>query len=81
MTDDDDRRKEQLLGEIADVHDAYVELMNERLGEVGRRELELYFTIVGKLVARLEDRDKSIRQSAQEVFAEVAALVMAELRR
>lgn len=78
---DDPSIHDHLLDEIADTHERFVELMNERLREVERRELELYLGILGKLVAKLEQRDKSLRSSAQEMFGEVASLVMAELAR
>ena len=78
---DDDSKKEDLLGQIADVHDTFVELMNERLPEVGERKLELYLGVFGRLVAKLEQKDKPLRVTAQEVFAETASRVMAELKR
>ena len=73
--------KDHLLDQIADVHEHFIDLMNQRLPEMGQRELELYFGVLGKLVAKLEQRDKPLRTSAQEVFADVASLVMAELGR
>lgn len=78
---DDEAMKEHLLGQIADVHETFVELMNERLPEVGQRELELYLGVFGRLVAKLEQKDKPLRVTAQEVFAEAATRVMAELKR
>jgi hypothetical protein len=77
----DDAMKEHLLEQIADMHEHFVELMNSRLPEMGQRELELYLGVLGKLVAKLEQRDKPLRASAQELFAEVAAIVMTELGR
>lgn len=73
--------KDHLLDQIADVHEHFVDLMNQRLPEVGQRELELYFGVLGKLVAKLEERDKPLRTSAQELFGDVASLVMTELGR
>ncbi len=78
---EDHAMKDHLLDQIADVHEHFVDLMNQRLPEAGQRELELYLGIVGKLVAKLEKKDKSLKQAAQEVFGEVASLVMAELAR
>lgn len=77
----DEAMKEHLLEQVADVHEHFVELMNARLPEVSQRELELYLGILGKLVAKLEETDKPLRASAQELFAEVAALVLSELGR
>jgi hypothetical protein len=73
--------KDHLLDQIGDVHEHFIDLMNQRLPEVGQRELELYLGVLGKLVAKLEQRDKPLRASAQELFAEVASLVMTELGR
>jgi len=75
---DEDAMKDHLLDQIADVHEHFIDLMNQRLPEVGQHELELYLGVLGKLVAKLEETDKSLRSAAQEVFAEVAMLAMAE---
>ncbi len=78
---EDQAMREHLLDQIADVHEHFVELMNQRLPEAGQRELELYLGILGKLVAKLEAKDKTLKAAAQEVFGEVAGLVMAEMTR
>ena len=77
----DEAMKEHLLEQIADVHERFVELMNSRLPEISQREIELYLGVLGKLVAKLEQNDKPLRASAQELFAEVASIVMTELGR
>lgn len=74
-------KKDHLLEQIAEQQQHYVEVMNERLPETGERELELYLGILGKLTAKLEERDKPLRTCAQELFAEVAGLMMKELGR
>lgn len=74
-------KKDHLLDQIADVHEHFIDLMNQRLPELGERELELYFGVLGKLVAKLEEREKPLRAAAQEVFADVASIVMTELSR
>ena len=73
--------KEHLLEQIADVHEHFIDLMNRRLPELTQREIELYLSVLGKLVGKLEEKDKPLRSSAQELFAEVAAIVMTELGR
>jgi len=78
---DDNAMKDHLLDQIADLHEHFIDLMNGRLPELGQRELELYFGVLGKLAARLEEKEKTLRSAAQEVFAEVAAIVMTELNR
>jgi hypothetical protein len=78
---DDEAKKDDLLDQIADIHEHFIDLMDQRLPEAGQRELELYLGVLGKLVARLEQVEKPLRVAAQEVFGEVASLVMAELSR
>jgi len=78
---DDIAKKDLLLDQIADVHEHFIDLMNQRLPELSHREVELYLGVLGKLVAKLEQSDKPLRVSAQELFAEVAAVVMSELGR
>jgi hypothetical protein len=77
----DEAMKEHLLEQVADVHEHFVELMNARLPELSQREIELYLGVLGKLVVKLEEKNKPLRASAQELFAEVAAIVMTELGR
>ena len=78
---EDSAGKERLLEQIADAQEHFADLMNERLPDVGRRELEVYLTVLSKLVIKLEQPQKNLREIAQEMFAEVAALVMTELGR
>jgi len=78
---DGNEKKDNLLEQIADVHEQFIDVMNERLPEIGERELELYLGVLGKLVAKVEQRDKTLRDAAQEVFGEVASIVMTELSR
>ena len=78
---DQDAMKEHLLDQIADVHEYFVDLMNQRLTEVGQHELELYLGMLGKLVSKLEQGDKSLRTVAQEMFADAAGMMLAELGR
>jgi hypothetical protein len=81
MSDDREDRKDDLLDQIADVHEHFIDLMNQRIPELADRELELYLGVLGKLVAKLEDRDKPLRSAAQELFGEVASIVMTEFAR
>jgi hypothetical protein len=74
-----EERKEYLLEQIAETQQVFCEVMADRLREVGIDELELYFSALAKLVANLEERDKALKQVAQETFAEVAPLVMQHL--
>src|SRR5207244_3820188 len=53
---DGNEKKDNLLEQIADVHEQFIDVMNERLPEIGERELELYLGVLGKLVAKVEQR-------------------------
>lgn len=71
--------KAQLLQQIAETHDRYCEVMEERLAAEGLEAVELYFGVVSKLVAKLEGREKPLRAVAQEMVVESAALLMGQL--
>ncbi len=77
----DQERRDHLHGQIVETHEHFVEVLARRLGEAESRELELYLNALSKLVNNLEDDDKSLRQVAQETFAELAGVLMAELAR
>ena len=74
-----EEREAYLLDQIAETQRVFCEVMEERLREVGTEELELYFSALARLVSNLEDRDKGLKQVAQETFAEVAPIVMQHL--
>ncbi len=71
--------REHLQRQIIETHQAFPGLMEKRLAEAGLHELELYLSILGTLVEKLEDEDKPLKQIAQEMFAQVAGVVMTEL--
>ena len=79
--DDDAELKEHLLGQVRETHAQFTALMDLRLDEVGTRELDVYYGALSKLVGKLEERDKSLHEVAQETFAEIASIVMTELSR
>ncbi len=79
MSDEPAELKADVLLQIMDTHDQYFELMNERLPELDEEILEIYLAALGKLVDKLEDRDKTLREVAQEMFGEVAGVVMKHL--
>lgn len=78
MVDTDELRL-HLVSEIAQTHERFVELMASRLADVDGEELERYFAILSKLVCKLEDEEKTLRDVAKEMVAESAAVIMAEL--
>jgi hypothetical protein len=72
-------RKGQLLGQIAETHDRYCDVMEERLARESIDDVDFYFGVVARLVAKLEERDKPLRSVAREMLAESAALILAQL--
>ena len=76
---DRDELHRHLTSEIAQTHARFVELMTTRLADVDGDELERYFAILSKLVSKLEDDEKTLREVAKEMVAESAAVIMAEL--
>jgi len=79
MTNDNDQLKQDLLDQIDDTHLQFVALMKRRLPESETRVLELYLAGLGQLVDKLEDPDKSLHAAAQEMFGELAGVMMREL--
>ena len=73
--------REQLRGQIAETHDRYCEVMEDRLARESTDDVELYFGMVARLVAKLEERDKSLRTVAQEMLTESAALIIPMMAR
>ncbi|MFT4571408.1 MAG: hypothetical protein ACI8TX_003999 [Hyphomicrobiaceae bacterium] len=79
MSEDENGLKADLLLQISETHDQFRVVMDDRLPEMDPEILELYLGTLGKLVDKLEERDKAMRQIAQEMFGEVAGLVMKNL--
>ena len=71
--------RQHLHDEIEQTHQRFVEIMSARLADVDSDELERYFAILSKLVSKLEDEEKTLREVAKEMVAESAGAIMAEL--
>ena len=54
--------------------------MEDRLPGIENDSLERYFAVLSKLVAKLEDPEKGLGQIMNEMMAESAGLLMAELQ-
>jgi len=76
---EDAKLKKQVLRQVAETHQHYCSIMEERLADEPLADVELYFGLVAKLVGKLEDRDKPLRAAAQEMVAESAASLMSQL--
>jgi len=62
-------------------HERFVAAMAERLGEMPLDTKERYFAVLSLLVAKLEDPSKNLAGILQEMVAEAAGIVMAELQK
>lgn len=75
----DNELKDHILDQIRETHDRYCEVMEDRLADEPLEDVELYFGVVAKLVNKLDDRDKTLREIAQEMLAESAGLIVNQL--
>jgi hypothetical protein len=78
---DDAELKKLLLKQMPDVHARFSALMLERMKGASGEEVERYFAMMTKMVAKLEDEDKTLRDVLREMAAEYAAVVLMELNR
>ena len=69
----------ELLARVAETHAHFSELMQHRLEKADREVVERYLGILGSLVSKLEEQDKTLRQVAREMIAESAAQLLADL--
>ena len=56
-------------------------LMAERMRTAGDEDVERYFGMLTKLVGKLEEDGKSLRDVMREMAAEYAAMILMELNR
>ena len=80
MSTDPDLRS-GLDADIKTTHERFLTAMDARLHEMGFETKERYFAVLSNLVAKLETPEKSLREVLQEVMAETASLIFAELGR
>lgn len=59
----------------------FTDAMESRLAQMPLETKERYFAVLSLLVAKLEDPAKPLAQILQEVIAEGATMVMAELQK
>jgi hypothetical protein len=70
-----------LDSDIVITHERFVAAMDERLEQMGLDTKERYFAVLSLLVGKLEDPGKSLQEILQEMVAEAATLIMAEMQR
>ena len=62
--------------QIAASHKRFVKAMDERLGDMSDETKEAYFVILTKLVTKLEDAEKPLKEIMQEMMAEAMSEVL-----
>jgi hypothetical protein len=70
------RAQTELDRQIAASHRRFVKSMEERTATMTVETKEAYFAIVTKLVGKLEDPEKQMREIMQEMMAEAMAEVL-----
>ena len=78
---EDHEARDHLTQQISQIHDHFADLMDRRLQEASVSDMEAYLGLFGKLVEKLEDSDKALRDIAGEMFGELATVAMSELSR
>jgi hypothetical protein len=61
---------------IMAAHKRFVKAMDARLGGMSPEMKETYFSILSKLVTKLETEDKALREVAQEMMSEAMSEVL-----
>ena len=69
-----------LEADIQMTHDRFVQAMETRLPKIEPESLERYFAVLSKLVGKLEDDAKPLNPVMNEMMAEAAGLLMAEMQ-
>jgi hypothetical protein len=66
--------------QISATHRRFVKAMDGRLGAMSPETKERYFAVLSKLVAKLEESEKGLRDVMQEMMAEAAGLILQEMQ-
>ena len=69
-----------LESQLRMTHDRFVTAMNARLPAMPLDQKERYFAVLSALVAKLETREKPLREILQEMMAEAAVYVFQEMQ-
>lgn len=65
---------------IVTAHKRFVKAMDGRLDTMTPELKETYFSVLSKLVTKLEDNDKGLREIAQEMMSEAMGEVLQVLQ-
>jgi len=69
-----------LHADVVLTQERFCAAMERRLPEIEPDMLERYFGLLSKLVAKLEDPAKSLREVASEMVGDAAALMLQEMQ-
>ena len=70
-----------LDGDIAMTHERFIAAMQGRLPDMELETKERYFVVLNSLVGKLEMPEKKLQEILQEMMAEAAALILAEMNK
>ena len=66
--------------QIVTTHRRLVKAMDGRLPAMSLETKERYFAVLSKLVAKLEESEKSLREILQEMMTEAASMILQEMQ-
>ncbi len=66
--------------QIAATHRRFVKAMDGRLDTMSLETKERYFAVLSKLVAKLEENGKTLREIMQEMMTEAASMILQEMQ-
>lgn len=76
----DDQVRDVLEADIRMTQERFCVAMEARLASIEADSLERYFAVLSKLVAKLEDPERSLGQIMNEMMAETASVIMQEMQ-
>ena len=76
----DPKLRRALESDVLMTQERFCVAMETRLSSIEPDSLERYFGVLSKLVLKLEDPDKSLGQIMNEMMAEAAGVLMAEMQ-
>ena len=79
MSPSDREIKQHVLQQLTETHERFAELMEKKLGASSVDDVERYFGLLSRLIEKLEDDSKSLRDILREMVADYAAVIIAEM--
>lgn len=78
----DEREKiaKDLERQIGEAHARFVAAMTERVPRMSLQQRERYFAALSALAAKVEDRERPLREVLQELLFEIGPMLFAEMQ-